>query len=386
MTADPSPEFLQECIERLKRGARLDDVLARYPEQAGELRPLLEAALAARSLRAEIRVPREAQMRSRAQFLQAAALPVRPSLRTVFRTGWTVATFVTVLALALVGTGFASAKALPGDQFYPVKIAAEQARLQLVNDPAQRLQITGGYDRERVDEVEALLTHDQLRPVEVSFAGFLARLAPGGGWTVGSIGLILPDNLPNRSDLKAGRYVDVHGVPELGGKVLVETIRPRIELLSGSIQQIDSHTLKVDQLTLDLSTNTHISGAPEVGDQVEAQVTRQEDGSLQATYVGVGPTGPPLTATTARTQTTQPGEDGGYGAPTLGLPVSASQTADSGEGEHPVSTQPAHNTSQPKQDVQGETEHPNQPAHSSGQGDREGSQNPSTDSHNGGGD
>ncbi|HEY3344036.1 MAG TPA: DUF5666 domain-containing protein [Anaerolineaceae bacterium] len=380
MKAAPSAELLQDCLLRLQHGASLEDVLARHPEQAGELRPLLEAALAARSLRAEIHVPREAQLRSRAQFLQAAARPARPSLRVILRTGWVLASVVTVLALALVGTGFASAQSLPGDQLYPVKIAAEQARLQIVSDPAQRLQITGGYDRERVDEVEALLTRDQLHPVEVSFAGFLSQPAPNEAWMVGSIELILPDSLPNRADLKVGRYVDVQGVPEAGGKVLVETIRPRIEQLSGSIQQIDSHTLKVDQLTLDLSANTQISGAPVVGDQVEAQVARQEDGSLQAYVVDVAHAAgsPTLSATLTRTQTAWAGENGAAQTPTPGQTVAAPHSPDAGESDHPVSTPSPHNPGQ------GETEHPSQPTHTSGQGERGGSPVPSAGNHSGG--
>lgn len=287
MKAASTVEILQECLERIASGASLEETLAAYPAQAGELRPLLETALQARGLRTEIAIPRDAQLRSRAQFIQAASRPRRASFRSIFRTGWSIATLLTALALVLGGTGFASAQSLPGDQLYPVKIAAEQARLNLVSDTAQRLQIKAVYDRERVDEVEALLSRDGSHPVEVDFAGFLSRPDPQGDWMVSGIRLALPAELTTLADLQPGHYVDVHGAPLTGGRVQVESIHMRVEKVSGAVQSVDDHALKVDQLTVDLTAKTHLTTAPSVGDVIEAEVAPQEDGSLQAFSVNV---------------------------------------------------------------------------------------------------
>ncbi|HEX9012545.1 MAG TPA: DUF5667 domain-containing protein, partial [Anaerolineaceae bacterium] len=233
MNTDPLAEILDTCLQRLARGESTAQVLADYPQQAAELGPLLEAARQAGELRAEIRVPPAAMARSRTRFLQAAARPRRLSLWGGLRRGWALTSLAAALFVAAAGTGLVSAQSLPGDQLYPVKIAAEQARLNLVKDPVQRLQITAGYDRERVDEVEALFARDQAAPVAVSFAGFLSRPDPAVDWKVGAITLILPPGLPGMAQLRPGLYVQVNGTVEASGKVAARNIYPQYEHLSG---------------------------------------------------------------------------------------------------------------------------------------------------------
>jgi hypothetical protein len=391
MKAVQTEDLLQDSLQLLERGARLEDVLARHPERAAELRPLLEAALAARSVRKEIQVPHAAQMRSRALFLQAAVRPRKLSRRAIFRTGWSLASIFTVFALVLTGTGIASAQSLPGDQLYPVKIAAEHARLQLASDPAQRLQLSAGYDRERVDEVEALFSRSQFRPVAVSFAGFLSRPDPNGDWQVGAVHLLFPAALANLADLKPGRYVDVSGSPEPGGKVVVASIRTRIEELSGAIQSVQGGSLTVDQLKLELTESTHISGSPEVGDVVEIQAERQEDGSLQASVVDVAPASnqPARTSTATLIHTAAPDE------PVQVSPAEHPTEADSGYAEPPASTLTAPTTgdqehTQPEVQPQhpdptqnhAETEQSGQSSHPQSSGDHESAPT----QHTGGGD
>jgi hypothetical protein len=352
MNAASQVEILQKCLEHIARGESLDEALAAYPAQAAELRPLLEAALQARALRAEIAVPRDAELRSRAQFIAAASRPRRASFRGLFRTGWSAATLLTALALLLGGTGFASAQSLPGDQLYPVKIAAEQARLGLVSDPGQRMQIKAVYDRERVDEVEALLSQDRGNLVEVDFAGFLSRPDPQGDWMVSGIRLTLPIELTNLADLQPGRYVDVHGAPMPGGRVQVESIRLRFEKVSGPVQSVDDHAFKVDQLTVDLTSKTHLSTAPSVGDVIEAEVAPQEDGSLQAFSVSVSHESehPTLTVTTTVTAT-QP---------------AVHNTSTRGESENHITVQPTPEHEQTQEQSGNHSESSQESEHSSG--------------------
>jgi len=254
-----------------------------------------------------------------------------------------------------------------------VKIAAEQATLSLVNDPATRLHLTTGYDQERVGEVEALLTRDQPRPVELSFAGFLTR--QGGEWSVGKIPLVIPAELPNLAELVPGEYVDVHGTPAPGGRVLVESIAGRVEKVSGPLQQIDSNTWMVDRLSLRVTGETHITGNPQLGDEVQAQVTRREDGSLEADTVVVGSSSTAKTPTATRAVVTgdseTPEQDAGNrsregvsaGQPTAasGLQATPEPEINSGDGES--RSQPT----QPNQSDRGGESQPNfQPSQHSG--------------------
>ena len=47
------PDALENCLQRMEQGETLDSVLVQYSGMAGELRPLLEAAVQARSISQE---------------------------------------------------------------------------------------------------------------------------------------------------------------------------------------------------------------------------------------------------------------------------------------------------------------------------------------------
>jgi len=72
MTPLDLPSALEECLFRMQRGETLDQVLVEYPEWVEDLRPLLEAAQYADTLRPAWRPSKEIQARSRAKFLNAA--------------------------------------------------------------------------------------------------------------------------------------------------------------------------------------------------------------------------------------------------------------------------------------------------------------------------
>ena len=62
--AEGFEDILNECIDCLLRGESLEQCLQRYPEQAAELRPLLQVALAAQQASAiEPRAEFKAQAR-----------------------------------------------------------------------------------------------------------------------------------------------------------------------------------------------------------------------------------------------------------------------------------------------------------------------------------
>ena len=84
---------LDIALAALQEGASLESALAADPAQAGRLRPLLMAALAAGAGADFSRIPVGAQASSRAQFLAAAAekrpalAPIGPAGRAP-RNGW----------------------------------------------------------------------------------------------------------------------------------------------------------------------------------------------------------------------------------------------------------------------------------------------------------
>jgi hypothetical protein len=63
---------LENCLQALDQGEDVESCLARFPAQAQDLRPILAAAIQARSI-AVTEVPEAARTRGKARVLQAAA-------------------------------------------------------------------------------------------------------------------------------------------------------------------------------------------------------------------------------------------------------------------------------------------------------------------------
>jgi hypothetical protein len=115
---------LDTCLNQIEEGqASIDECLARYPEHAAQLKPLLHAAT--RLARGRDVMPDPSyRMRARSQlnvFMQQN--PQRKRVSPVF---WRFAVgFVTMVALFLAsGTAFAQ-QALPGDRLYNWKLTSE---------------------------------------------------------------------------------------------------------------------------------------------------------------------------------------------------------------------------------------------------------------------
>src|SRR5512143_1402571 len=115
-------DALEECLQAMARGASIDHAVKRYPNLAGELRPLLQASQIARAA-GSIHVPPDVRRRGRSQLIEQVRqgrrthIPRRmiPLFPRLALTGFLVA------ALALTSTGLVSASStsLPGQQLYP---------------------------------------------------------------------------------------------------------------------------------------------------------------------------------------------------------------------------------------------------------------------------
>ncbi len=281
-------EIFEQCLRQLQMGRSLDEVLAPYGEQAAELRPLLETAVIAGSLRPDRQVPASAENRSRALFLTRAGQnrgrQTRPWAGWFPRLSPAILTRVVMIALVLsgiVGTGFTSAKSIPGDTLYPVKIAVEKARLSFAGSPESRLELEQSFDQERVDESHQVL---QLgRSQMLSFAGYLER-EDGSRWEVGKIHLILT---PEQAALAAGLdnlYVDVAGQAD-GEQMTVKDLRVRLFEFTGVIERAESNWLTVSGVRVRLDQRSQLQLQPATARTVRISAVRHHNGDLIALLV-----------------------------------------------------------------------------------------------------
>jgi len=187
-------EALEVCLNALETGVDIEAVLKLYPHLADELRPVLEAAIEAKSL-AIPAVPETAMKRGRARVLQHAskmrAAAPKPRRR------WSVFAFprlATSLAIALLfllsGTGLVSASngALPGDSLYPVKRSWEDLRLFFEFSPGGREGLESEFEQERLDEILKLLT--QGRKEAIALRGLVTEQSDNT-WKVSGITVMI---------------------------------------------------------------------------------------------------------------------------------------------------------------------------------------------------
>jgi len=163
-------DILDECLERLlAKGETLEQCLQSYPEQAAELKPLLETALATK--RASAIEPRS-EFRATARYQFHSALQTIESKRPFFSWLPRWATVVAiVLALLLAGGGgtvAAAAGSMPDESLYPVKIASEQVRLALTPSPLGKAELYASLADKRVTEIIHVANKGDARRVELT--------------------------------------------------------------------------------------------------------------------------------------------------------------------------------------------------------------------------
>jgi hypothetical protein len=160
--------ILDECLRELEAGQSLDAILARYPEEADQLRPLL---LTAQNLKAmPISRPRShVQQAGWQRFLgEAIALRRARQRRPAFGLWRPLAAAASlILVLFILGGGatvYAASRSLPDSPLYPLKLATEEARLWFVFDEDDRAGILLDQSETRMTEIRKLV--QQGKPVE----------------------------------------------------------------------------------------------------------------------------------------------------------------------------------------------------------------------------
>jgi hypothetical protein len=202
-----------ECLDSIQAGESVEACLARYPEHAEALRPLLSLATAVRA----VPLPRPnplAVHASRQRMLRAVSErdARQPLLAGLFAWPWLRATLALAVLILVVGFGSrglvaVSAGSLPGDNLYPVKRFAENVRYALTLDPVARQQLEAEFAAEREKEVRTVLDSGRLATVE--FRGNLEAIGDGF-WGVSGLEVILTDQTV------------IVGQPAVGAMVLVQ--------------------------------------------------------------------------------------------------------------------------------------------------------------------
>ena len=162
--------ILYECLERLLvKGETIEQCLQGYPEQAANLKPLLQTALATREAVA-IQPPAEFKAKARYQFrsaLQEVASPRRhPFLSWLPRWATVVAIVLGVLMMG-GGTIAAAGYSMPDNLLYPVKLATEQVQLTLTPSDIGKAKLCAKFADRRVAEIIYIANKGDAQQVEV---------------------------------------------------------------------------------------------------------------------------------------------------------------------------------------------------------------------------
>jgi hypothetical protein len=161
--AERFENILDECLERMRQGESMEQCLARYPEQAAELAPLLRVATA--SQRASSAVKPRPDFKARARYkiqsnLHDKERKTEPKKASFM--GWmprwavavvSVVSVVLIFLVAGTGTVAASTSSMPDDTLYPVKLATERVRLGLTRGDIKKARVNVRLADRRVKEI-----------------------------------------------------------------------------------------------------------------------------------------------------------------------------------------------------------------------------------------
>lgn len=222
--AVPIEEALETSVQMLAAGAAVEDCLQAFPHYAAELRPALAISGAMQhtaALPVPVR-PAQAVAGQRQAFITAAKAARRTARAGSSWLGtwaglWRQPVWARALAMLLVvllsfafgrAAVTAASTALPGDTLYPVKLAAEQARLLVTADETQRSTLRQQFEQNRRDEAAQVI--EQGRQVQLQFTGEIASMVDGV-WTI--VGLDVPLLIPGD--------VVLRGQPAVGRQALI---------------------------------------------------------------------------------------------------------------------------------------------------------------------
>jgi hypothetical protein len=152
-------DILDECIDRMLQGDSVEQCLARYPEQAGDLEPLLRTAQGAREAsavepRPEFKAQVRYQIHSRLSATGRKTAEKRmPILGWIPRWAVVAAALFLVVLLAGSGTVAAASSSMPGDTLYPLKLATENVRMSMNRSNMGKARLHVALADKRIGEI-----------------------------------------------------------------------------------------------------------------------------------------------------------------------------------------------------------------------------------------
>jgi hypothetical protein len=216
---------LDDCMDLLRAGASVEDCLARYPEHAEELRPLLSLASAVKGIptpRPDLASVDANRMRMLDAVQNTAALNrqrgpsmfgwlgtlVRgPQGRPLLRTALALAAVLILVSLSTAVLFASASDSLPGQTLYPVKRFSENVRLSVTLDAAARQDLRTEFRLERQREVGLVLESGQQATIE--FRSTLDEIGDGY-WIVGGLRVIVDGDAVVEGQVVVGAMVIVH--------------------------------------------------------------------------------------------------------------------------------------------------------------------------------
>jgi hypothetical protein len=219
-------DALEACLQAMEKGESMESALKRFPRFASDLRPLLETAWAARTLR-QSEIPGRVAARGRSRLLAAAAAlrarnAASPRLKPSWRYALTVLAVVAFLVLSGNGLLVASARSLPGDMLYPVKRSMETTQLNLVANPGQKQALQQQFSQRRVEETKSLITIK--RVILVDFDGMVSDQTQDG-WVVSGIPVVVNAQTQVIGQIIIGQETEVSGMTQSNGWVLASRMK-----------------------------------------------------------------------------------------------------------------------------------------------------------------
>ena len=176
-------DILSDCTERLLQGESVEQCLARYPEQAAELEPLLRVAAAASrtssaveprpEFKARVRHEVQSQLRSEGRKPEAKRTP---ALHWMPRWAMAAVTLVFVVLLAGTTTVAASTDTVPGDTLYSVKTTSERVQLKMTFSKAAKAKLQAKLAKRRVWETARLAEKGHLAQASALATKFESHL------------------------------------------------------------------------------------------------------------------------------------------------------------------------------------------------------------------
>ena len=328
MDADFETKLI-ECLTALERHEPIEQILARYPAEAAQLRPILNTAAALAALRMQ---PSEAtKIKSRQAFLNQAAAARQASQRRSMGLVQRLLTSLAAVALICIvlgaGAVAASGSALPGDRLYSLKRTVEDVRLSLTTDSTARAALNTQFERLRRAEASALL--DAGRETAVEFNGAIESIQPQA-WVISGLVVRLDTATTITGEPQIDRRAHVRGLTGPNGlratAITIDTPastptvtpeptptprpintprptpeptdrpepRPTVEPteqptpepveieFTGTVDDKGSSTWTIDGASVGVNANTEIRGSINVGQRVKVTALRLADGRLIA--------------------------------------------------------------------------------------------------------